>query len=296
MTKNKISNGSILAAALALGLASCVRDKLYNTPHPDKGAIVVQMDWSDLLPEAVADTYILNIDGCEQTVSGDTNCVERLAEPGEHTLMVYNRPDYITIDGDIASVNETIGGRAADGSDAEEDPYGSLIASLPGYLFSLSRTVVVERDDTLHIPAKPRQWVRQMDLTLSVADGDYSRITMVRSTLFGVERSVDIRKGERQGTVAHVRSDFTAGDGNYRVSFRLMGIVPAVHQVMMIEVYFANGERQVFGDDITELLAAFNDGTEPLRLTSDLYLPLKAGASGSIEGWKIADGGNTDIY
>lgn len=270
----------------AVSLTGCVKDELHNTPHPDKGAIVVQMDWSNLLPEAVADSYILNVDGYEQTVSGTTNTVDRLSEPGEHTLVVYNHPQGITIDGDIASVNETIGGRAV----------GSRVEPLPGYLFSTSQTVNVEKDDTLRITAKPRQWVRQANVALTVSEGDYKRIVAVTGTLSGIEQSVDIRKGERQGTAVIVRNNFAVADEKCNTSFRLMGIVPTEHQTLTVNITFSNGDTQTIESDLSEQMAAFHDANAPLTLIGTLNLPVEAGATGSIEGWQIADGGNTDAH
>lgn len=275
-----------ITLAMVFSLTGCVKDELYDTPHPDKGAIVVQIDWGDLLPEAIADSYILNVDGYEQTASGTTNTVERLAEPGEHTLMVYNCPDGISINGDIASVNEFISGRAV----------GSRIMPQPGYLLSMSQTIHVEKDDTLHITAKPHQWVRQLDMELSVTEGDYDRIAAVTGTLSGVERSVDIRKGERQGTAAFVRSTFTVEGDKCRISFRLIGIVPAERQMLTVDINFSNGDTQSIVSDLSEQMARFHDSNAPLTLTGSLRLPVESGVAGTIEGWQIADGGNTDAH
>lgn len=284
------ARAGVFFLAAVISLAGCVMDELHDTPHPDRGAITVRMDWSGLLPEAAAGSYVLNVDGYEQTVSGTVNTVERLAEPGEHALMVYNRPDGISIDGGIGSVNEFIGGRAT----------GSCIGALPGYLFSLSETIRVERDDTLRITAKPRQWVRQLDVELTVTGGDYARIAGVRGTLSGVERSVDIRKGERLGTVAFVRSDFALGDGKCRTSFRLVGIVPEESQTLTVDIIFSNGDTQTIESDLSEQMAGFHDDNTPLTLTGNLNLPpdeeTEAGVAGTIEGWQIADGGNTDAH
>ena len=37
----------VISCLSALVLASCVKDDLYNTPHPDKGALVVTADFSE---------------------------------------------------------------------------------------------------------------------------------------------------------------------------------------------------------------------------------------------------------
>ena len=277
---------AVITLAAVFSLTGCVKDELHNTPHPDKGAVVVQMDWSNLLPEAVADSYILNVDGYEQTVSGTTNTVEQLAEPGEHSLMVYNKPDGITISGNMASVDEETGTRAA----------GTRIKPLPGYLLSLNETIRIVADDTLRITAKPRQWVRQLELELSVREGDYEWIASVTGTLSGVERSVNIRKGERTGTAAQVRNVLVVEGSLCKTTFRLMGIVPAAGQILTVQITFSNGDTQTEESDLTEQMAAFNNGNTPLKLTGNLRLPVKAGTTGSITGWQQADGGNTDAH
>ena len=277
---------AMITFVAVFSLTGCVKDELYNTPHPDKGAIVVQMDWSNLLPEAVPESYVIRVDDYEQTVSGSTNTAERLSEPGEHTLTVYNKPQGITINGDIASVNEIIDGRAV----------GSRVEPLPGYLFSISETVNVNKDDTLRITVKPRLWVRQANVALTVAEGDYQRIVAVTSALMGVEQSVNIRTGERQGTAVQVRNDFTVTDDKCNTSFRLMGIVPAEHQTLAVNIVFSNGDTQTIESDLSEQMRGFNDGNAPLTLTGTLRLAVGAGMAGSIEGWQIADGGNTDAH
>lgn len=294
------ARATMITFAAAVSLTGCVKDELHDTPHPDKGAIVVMMDWSNLLPEAVADTYILNVDGYEQTASGTTNTVERLSEPGEHSLMVYNRPDGITIDGDIASVDEYAEENGIPKSPVRPTSSGTRTAAivsckpLPGYLFSLSRTVNVEKDDTLRITAKPRQWVRQANVKLTVSDGDYSRVASVTGTLSGVERSVNLRTGERTGTAVTVSNGFTVTGKECATGFRLMGIVPTQRQTLTVNIVFTNGDTQTVESDLTEQMNGFNDGNAPLTLTGTLSLPVKAGVSGSITGWQEVYGSNAD--
>lgn len=287
--------------AVAVSLTTCVKDELHDTPHPEQGAIVVQMDWSDLLPEAVADTYILNVDGYEQTASGVTNAVDRLSEPGEHTLMVYNKPDGITIDGDIASVDEQTA-PANNKPDARTTDSSTRTAAtvsckpLPDYLFSLSRTVNVEKDDTLRITVKPRQWVRQTNVKLTVSEGDYTRIASVTGTLSGAERSVNIRTSERMGTAVSVSNGFVVNEGECNTGFRLMGIVPSERQTLTVSITFTNGDTQTVVSDLTERMKGFNDGNAPLTLTGNLNLPVETGATGSIEDWTVVDNGDIGIH
>lgn len=42
----------LIFAAVCQSFAGCVKDDLYNTPHPDKGAVRVTTDWSGRSSEA----------------------------------------------------------------------------------------------------------------------------------------------------------------------------------------------------------------------------------------------------
>ena len=44
--------GLFLTGALLILASGCVKDDLYNTPHPDKGAAVITTDWTDALAES----------------------------------------------------------------------------------------------------------------------------------------------------------------------------------------------------------------------------------------------------
>lgn len=288
---------SLLLMGTALILASsCVKDTLYNTPHPEKGAVTVQLDWSGISPELPApDSYVLNIDGDEQTVSGTVNTFDQLTEPGSHTLLVYNRPEGISFSGDVASVNEVgraeraVMGRAtADVADIVR------IEPMPGYLFASSHTINVQADDTLKLPITPQQYVRLVEMDLKVTEGDYERVTAVVATLGGVERSVNIRTGERLGVPATTRTTFLRGGNRCSGSFRLLGILPSQQQTLTVDLTLSNGETHRIVSDLSGQMKDFNSGIAPLKLTGDLRLPLGGGLEGSIEGWQQADGGNTD--
>lgn len=287
-TQNFAKDLPALILAAVLSLTACVKDDLYDTPHPDKGAIVVQVDWSDLMPEAVPDSYVINVDGEEQTVSGTTNTVDKLAEPGEHTLLIYNRPTGISISGDVASVNEAAASRA--------ETVSVNIEPLPDYLFSFFTTIDVQADDTLRIQTKPVQHIRQVEMELSVTEGDHERVASVRGTFSGVERSVNLRTGEHPGTVSQTHTAFALDGCKYTASFRLMGIVPSKAQTLTVDITFSNGDTQQVVSDLSQQMAGFNDGVQPIRLTGNLRLPVEGSFSGSIESWQQADGGNTDAH
>lgn len=47
MERNKTICKIMAVAAIALSLTSCVKDELYDTPHPDYGRITVSADWTE---------------------------------------------------------------------------------------------------------------------------------------------------------------------------------------------------------------------------------------------------------
>ena len=125
-------------------LTSCVKDDLYDTPHPDRGAVVVTTDWSGKSTEAdIPQAYTLRIGGREQNVSAATNVFDALLAPGGYGLTMYNSPEGISIDGNKATVNPV-------------DLTGA-IEPHPGYLFASHQDISVVADDTLHVTAPMRQ-------------------------------------------------------------------------------------------------------------------------------------------
>lgn len=271
-------------------LTGCAKDDNYNTSHPDKGAVMVQVDWSVISPEIpVPGNYVLNIDGEEQTVSGSVNTFGKLAEPGSHTLLVYNRPEGISIGGDVASVNKVATGRVeTDAADAVH------IEPMPAYLFASCLSIDVQADDTLKLPVTPQQYVKLVEIELAVTEGNYERVTAVTGTLGGVERSVNIQTGKRLGVPASARTAFARSGNKCNASFRLIGTIAAQQQTLTVDITFSNGDTQSIVSDLSEQMKDFNANIAPLKLTGDLRLPLSGSFTGSIGDWQQADGGNTD--
>lgn len=290
MKTKTIYNVAIVIVALALSLISCVKDDLYDTPHPNKGAIVVQLDWSGISPDAIPDDYVLNVDGMEQTASGTTAVVEQLVEPGEHTLLIYNRPEGITVAGDLASVDEVTAT-----TQTKEWAAEAFIQPLPGYLIALSETLHVQADDTMKIAVNPKQYVRQLELELTVTEGDVERVASVTGTLEGVERSVNLRTGERLGTVAQVRTGFALHSDKFTGRFRLVGIHPVEKQLLTVLITFTDGRTETVVSDLTEQMNGFYETNDQLQLTGHLRLPIKAGVSATITDWQPGNNGGEDV-
>lgn len=270
-------------AALSLSLGSCVKDELFDTPHPDKGAVVVTTDWSGRSGEAaVPGEYLLRIGTAEQSVSGTANVFGTLLLPDTYDLLVCNTPDGMsvnTVDA-TASVNRTAAG---------------YIAPLPGYLFASRQSINVSADDTLHVTAPMKQYVRRMELELTVTEGDYNRISSATATLDGVASGIDLGTGVRSG-VEKTSATLTQNGEKFTTAFRLLGISASSSQTLTVAITFTNGDTQQVESNLTEQFATFNDGVEPLKLTGNLLLPVEGGFTAIIGGWQSTDGGNTDAH
>lgn len=272
----------------ALLLSACVKDRLYRTPHPGLGKIIVTTDWSlrgggvDIPP-----TYMLRIGAGEQETSRATTYFGDLVPPGEHNMLVYNRPAGIAIDDATASVEPV--------ETASDQPAAGGIEPQPDYLFASFQEISVLPDDTLRVVATMNQYVRQLGLELTVSSGDYNRVSSAVATLEGVETAIDLTTGVRSGTPASTSTAFTQEGNRFSLYFRLLGIVPSEKQKLTVSIAFDNGDMMTVDSDLSSQLSGFNDGTDPMKLDGELLLPVGGGISGStIENWTEAGGGNVD--
>lgn len=272
-----ITYTAVLAAIL---LASCVKDELYNTPHPDSGAVVVTADWSDRNSDAdIPQAYILSIDGQEQEVSKETNVLNRLLSAGKYTLAAYNKPDQVTVADNTASVNATS---------------AKHINPMPGYLFASVQDINVVADDTLRVTARMKQLIRRLNLELTATEGDYSRVQSATATLSGVASVADMATGERSAA-AQVTNTFRQNGNKFTLFFRLLGIVTTEAQTLTVDITFNNGDTQQIVSDVTESMKNFNNEAEPIKLKGNLLLPVEATVTGAtITGWNEVDGGTGD--
>lgn len=268
------------AVLAAISLASCVKDELYNTPHPDSGAVVVTADWSDRNSDAdIPQAYILSIDGQEQEASGETNVLNRLLSAGKYTLTAYNKPDQVTIANNTASVNATS---------------AKHINPMPGYLFASVQDINVVADDTLRVTARMKQLIRRLNLELTATEGDYSRVQSATATLSGVASVADMATGERSAA-AQVTNTFRQDGNKFTLFFRLLGIVTTEAQTLTVDITFNNGDTQQIVSDVTESMKNFNNEAEPIKLKGNLLLPVEATVTGAtITGWNEVDGGTGD--
>ena len=258
-------------------LASCVKDELHNTPHPDQGVVSVSVDYPQGAEE---DDYTVEVDG-KPLDEGD-NASGPLA-PGEHTVLVYNTPEGFTVTDGIAYVEHMDGTRALT----------DLIDPLPETLYSGTKTVTVVADDTLHLDLSVAQRTRDLRLELTVTEGDPERIATITGTLSGVAGAYDLRNETLYGEAVSTAPAFTRNGDKIEADLRLLGTMGEA-QVLTLTLTFTDGLTQTVESDLTEVLANFNgDMEQTFTVTGSLRTPTEAGLGGcTITDWTNGDGGS----
>ena len=262
--------------------SSCVKDELYDTPHPSAGQLTVVTEWSGISAEAtVPDAYILQIGDVSQTVSGTTNVFENLLPAAGHTLTVYNVPEKTTCSAGTIAINEAEPG---------------YIEALPGYLFHTSRNFSISADTDLTLTVPMRQYTRCLELVLTVSEGDHSRVESATATLSGICGSIDIATATRSAEPQKSKTALAREGNRFTTAYHLLGITPEAAQRLTVDITFTNGDTQRIVSDLSESLASFHSGNSVVRLTGNLMLPVEGDLSAEISGWQIADSGNTDAH
>ena len=246
-------------------LASCVKDELHNTPHPDQGVVSVSVDYPQGAEE---DDYTVEVDG-KPLDEGD-NASGPLA-PGEHTVLVYNTPEGFTVTDGIAYVEHMDGTRALT----------DLIDPLPETLYSGTKTVTVVADDTLHLDLSVAQRTRDLRLELTVTEGS------------GVAGAYDLRNETLYGEAVSTAPAFTRNGDKIEADLRLLGTMGEA-QVLTLTLTFTDGLTQTVESDLTEVLANFNgDMEQTFTVTGSLRTPTEAGLGGcTITDWTNGGGGS----
>ena len=260
-------------------LASCVKDELHNTPHPDQGVVSVSVDYPQGAEE---DDYTVEVDG--QPLDEGDNASNPLT-PGEHTVLVYNTPEGFTVTDGIAYVERVDGTRALT----------DLIDPLPETLYSGTKTVTVVADDTLHLDLSVAQRTRDLRLELTVTEGDPERIASITGILSGVAGAYDLRSETLHGEAVSTAPAFTRNGDKIEANLRLLGTMGGA-QVLTLRLSFLNGNPQdiTIESDLTEQLAGFNLGTGTITLDGELHTPTEAGVEAGIIDWEKIDGGGVD--
>lgn len=287
----------LTAVAAALLAVSCIKNKLFDTPHPDHGTITVLADWAARGEGIdIPATWSVSVGDYTGTETGATHTPDRLFEPGPYNLAVWNPADGIAVSGTTATIAPTF---IVHSTRAPEET-GGLIISDPGWFFTHTQQVTVEKDRDHLFVAPMQQQVRELTLVIEPSGDAAGRIRKIAAELSGAAGTLDFATGT-YGKPSTVNFSFTkitsgADAGKWTATVRLLGTAGSVQKLTGEIRYADNNPRpSTLDSDLTASLAAFNDDkSEPLTLGSTLVeTPEEAEISGfGIIGWETVNGGD----
>ncbi len=284
---------NMVGMAAAVLLSSCVKDTLYDTPHPDYGKIAVTADWSARGEGIdIPTTWTVTMGDYTGTETSATHAPDHLFAPGSYTLAVWNPAEGITVNGTTATIAAATGNRA--GTDA-------FVDNAPGWFFTHTEQVSIEKDKDYPLTAVMQQQVRELTLMIEPAGDAADRIESIGGTLSGAAGTLDFATGTH-GTPSEVELHFTKiteGDdaGKWMATVRLLGIAGDAQRLTATLTYTdGNPQPTSLNSDLTSALNGFNDGkTAPLTLGGTIAeTPGEAGFTGEITDWETVDGGGVD--
>ena len=316
----------LFAAAAVLFMTSCVKDTLYNTPHPDTGKITVTADWTDRGDDVnIPAEWTVTMGDYTGTESGETHAPDYLFNPGNYTLVAYNTPENITVSGTTATVaqdlNVKVGQkeefqglgrrenrsvlsymRIFDSSVTQKVPFSAtLISNDLGWLFTYVQEMTIEADTDHDLTAAMHQQVRQLSLVIEPTGDAADRIESIEGSLSGAAGTLDFAAGT-YGTASDVALHFTritegSDAGKWTATVRLLGITGNT-QTLTATLTYTDGNPADTGleSDLSAALADFNaDKTVPLTLGSTIAeTPTEAGFTATIGDWEEVDCGDVN--
>ena len=271
----------------ALTLTGCVKDELFDTPHPGKGRITVTADWNARGEGiAIPQSWNLSMGDYHGTETAATHAPDYLFEPGSYSLVAWNPATDISVSGTSASVTST-----ADG----------CISGELGWLFTSVQEVTIDADRDHAFTAAMQQQVRQLTLTIRLTGDAAERVEGISGRLSGVAGTMDFASDtySAPSDVALNFTKITQGEnaGAWTATVRLLGITGESQQLTGGITYAGdNLPSTPVASDMTALLAGFNDNkTVPLGLVCDLETPTQAGVTATIIDWEVQEEVNADI-
>jgi len=289
MKHKTIYNVAIVTAVFALSLTSCVKDELFDTPHPDHGKVVVTADWTEKGDGIAApEKWTVNIGDYTGEETGVTHAPDYLFTPGEYSIIAYNPAENITVSGTTASV-------------ALGNGKSNFISGTPGILFTHVQDITIEKDKVHEFTATMRQQTGSITLMIEPTSDAAGRIESIAGSLSGVAGTMDFATGT-YGAPSDVALHFTKitegeNAGKWTATAWLLGITGDAQRLSATIAYTdGNPQPTVLESDLTEALKEFNkDKTEALTLGGSVVeTPTEAGVTVEITDWKTVDGEPTE--
>ena len=276
-------------AAAALLTASCVKDTLYDTPHPDYGKIAVTADWSARGEGIdIPATWTVTMGDYTGTETSATHAPDHLFTPGSYTLVAWNPAEGITVSGTTATVAPASGNQTT----------GAFIDNTPGWFFTHTEQATIEKDCDYTFIAAMKQQVCELTLVVEPTGDAAGRITEIVAYLTGAAGTLDFAT-DTYGAASSVELPFakiTEGDdaGKWKATVRLLGVT-GTEQLLTGEIRYADGNPTptTLKSDLTEALKEFNTGKgESLTLGGTLVeTPEGMEVDGAgITGWEEVKG------
>ena len=164
-----------IATTAAMLLSSCVKDELFNTPHPDHGKVAVTADWSNRGEGAdIPTSWEVNIGDYTGTETSATHAPDHLFEPGNYTLVTHNPANGIAVSGTTATVATT---------------NGSFITANPDWLLTAVQEVTINADTDHEFTVPMGQQVRELTLIIEPRGDAADRIESIEGKLSGAAGS-----------------------------------------------------------------------------------------------------------
>ena len=273
----------VATAIAALSLTSCIKDTLYNTPHPNKGCVVVSADFSNRSTNAdMPAEYILFCgNGTAYTMlsAKAENYPEFLAH-GNHAFTAWNR---------CAKMSE------ADGTISVERSASGEIEPMPGYLFTAKHEADVIKDDTIRITLPMVQRTRDVQFELTVTEGNPELIASVGGTLSGIAAKFGLAEQKVTGNAASTHIAFVREGNKIKANARLLGVIGTA-QSLELEVRFTDrADIHRATVDLTAALSRFDDDMTTTRVvTGNLETPTGMDLTATITDWKNMKGDDAD--
>lgn len=285
-----ITTLAVTAGAILLLTGCDVKDPIYNTSHPEMGTLTLTTDWTAIGEGLTAPTaYTASVGDYSATLSGTVNRLDHLFTPGAYSIYAYNTPEHVSVSRTTATVATATG---------NVDGVGGFVQSEPGWLFTSSVEVLLEKDADHACTAVMQQQVRELTLIIEPTGGTADRIESIEGYLTGAASSLNFADGTHTAPM-NVEVHFARiADGNnagrWKATVRLLGVAGA-QQMLNAQIYFTddNPKMVALESDLTTALAAFNaDKRTPLTLGGSVVeTPTGAGIMANITDWKAVTGG-----
>lgn len=289
MRNRILCNVMAVSALMAVSLSSCVKKDIFQTPHPDKGAVVLTADWSEAPSETdVPQAWSFCINGGQVYQSAHpSQCYPELLLPGKYTLLAYNEPQGMTLNGTTAVVNT-----ASDG----------LLVAQPEYLYSATRELEVVKDDTLRVTVPMKRLLSPVSMKVTLDGGNADNVADIEASLSGVSGLVELATGKIGESPQTVRLDVEpaetlsrAGAGKVlELKCRIVGVCLGYSQTLTVTIKNKDGNVSSVTSDVTEELEKVNTDKEPVDLEGSVSVSQDGRFSGTIDNWEVVSVGDVE--